>query len=133
MVLLHSNTALIFIAVICAFHSSSTFSDRFTLIPQCTCFPLARKIMLFPYEKVVITQFDTCRRFYAPIHAKWVSENFLYGILLTVQSCKLYNNKYMLASTQITHTEIFTFIAVLVLKLLNPKVLFINRKYKRNC
>ena len=29
---------------------------------------------------------------------------------LKVQSCKLYNNKYMIASTQIKNTEIFAFI-----------------------
>ena len=51
---------------------------------------------------------------------------------LKVQSCKLYNNKYMIASTQITNTEIFAFIAVLVFKLLSRKVLFINRKDNRN-
>ena len=39
----------------------------------------------------------------------------------------------MIASTQITSTEIFAFIAVLVFKLLNRKVLFINRKDNRNC
>ena len=49
------------------------------------------------------------------------------------QSCKLYNNKYMIASTQIRNTEIFAFIAVLAFKLLTCKVLFINRKHKRNC
>ena len=38
----------------------------------------------------------------------------------------------MIASTQITCTEIFTFIAVLVFKLLSRKVLFINRKENRN-
>ena len=50
-----------------------------------------------------------------------------------VQSYKLYNNKYMIASaqitrTEITSTEIIVFIAVLVFQLLNLKVLFINRK-----
>ena len=50
---------------------------------------------------------------------------------LKVQSCKLYNNKYVIASTQITNTEIFAFIAVLVFKLLSRKVLFINRKDSR--
>ena len=50
---------------------------------------------------------------------------------LKVQSCKLYNNKYMIASTQITNTEIFAFIAVLVFKLLSLKVLFINREDNR--
>ena len=51
---------------------------------------------------------------------------------LKVQSCKLYNSKYMIASRPITNTEIFTFIAVLVFKLLSRKVLFINRKGNRN-
>ena len=36
---------------------------------------------------------------------------------LKVQSCKLYNNKYMIALTQITNTETLAFIAVLVFKL----------------
>ena len=56
-----------------------------------------------------------------------------YVFELKVQSCKLYNNKYMIASTQITNTEIFTFITSLVFKLLSRKVLFINRKDNRNC
>ena len=38
----------------------------------------------------------------------------------------------MIASTQITDTETFSLIAVLVFKLLSHKVLFINRK-GRNC
>ena len=46
--------------------------------------------------------------------------NVLY--LLKVQSPELYNNKYMIASTQLTNTEISTFIAVLVFKSLNDKV-----------
>ena len=54
-------------------------------------------------------------------------------LCLTVQSCKLYNNKYMIASAQITNIEIFAFIFVLVFKLLSRKVLFINRKDNRNC
>ena len=51
---------------------------------------------------------------------------------LKVQSCKLYNKKYMIALTKITNTEIFAFIAVLVFELLSGKVLFINRKNNRN-
>ena len=47
---------------------------------------------------------------------------------LKVQSCKLYNNQYVVASTQIANTEIGTFIALLVLKLLNHKVSFIKEK-----
>ena len=40
--------------------------------------------------------------------------------------------KYMITSTQITNTEIFTYIAALVIKLLNHKVLFTNRKDNRS-
>ena len=47
---------------------------------------------------------------------------------LKVQSCKLCNNKYMIASTQITNAEVFAFKPVLILKLSSRKVLFINKK-----
>ena len=46
---------------------------------------------------------------------------------------QIYDNKYMIASTRITNTEIFAFTAVLVFKLLSRKVLFINKKDNRNC
>ena len=52
--------------------------------------------------------------------------------LLKVQSCKLCNYKYKIATTQITYAEIFAFIAVLVFKLLGCKVLFISREDNRN-
>ena len=39
----------------------------------------------------------------------------------------------MIASTQIINAEIFAFIAVLVLKLLSRKVLFVNRENNGNC
>ena len=53
---------------------------------------------------------------------------------LKVQSCKLCNSKYMIASTQTTNTGgIFALISVLVFKLLSRKVLFTNRKDNRNC
>ena len=39
----------------------------------------------------------------------------------------------MIASKQIKNTEIFTFLAVLVFKLLSRKVLFIKRRDDRNC
>ena len=39
----------------------------------------------------------------------------------------------MIASTQITTTEIFAFVAVVVFNLLRRKVLFINRKDNINC
>ena len=47
---------------------------------------------------------------------------------LKAQSCKLYNDKYMIASTQIKNTEIFAFIAVLVFKLLSRKVFVYKHK-----
>ena len=39
---------------------------------------------------------------------------------------------YMITSTEITNTEFFSFIAVLVFKLLIRKVLFMNRKDNKN-
>ena len=39
----------------------------------------------------------------------------------------------MIASTQVTTTETFAFIAVLVFNLLNHNVLLNNRKDNRNC
>ena len=50
-----------------------------------------------------------------------------------MQIILLYNNKYKIALTQTTNTEIFEFMAALVFKLLSRKVLFINRKDNRNC
>ena len=38
----------------------------------------------------------------------------------------------MIASTQITNTEIFAFIAVPIFKFLSRKILFMNRKDNRN-
>ena len=51
---------------------------------------------------------------------------------LKVQSRKSYNNRYMIFSAQITNTDFFAFIAVLVFKLLSREVLLINRKDNRN-
>ena len=56
-----------------------------------------------------------------------------YWTTLKVQSCKLYNNKYMISSTQITNTEIFAFVSDLVFKLLSRKALYVNAKDNRNC
>ena len=50
-----------------------------------------------------------------------------------VRLCILYNNKYMIASKQITNAQILAFIIVLVFNLLSRKVLFINKKDNRNC
>ena len=62
---------------------------------------------------------------------RFAAEN--YKLNLKLQSCKLYNNRYMIASLQITNAEIFALITVLVFKLSGSKVLFINRKDNRNC
>ena len=59
--------------------------------------------------------------------------SYSWNYYLKVQSRKLYSNKDMIASTQITNTEIFSSLVVLVFKLLNRKILFINRKDNRNC
>ena len=74
---------------------------------------------------------------FTSVFTKFPVRNMEQGIIeelsLKVHSCKLCNNKYMIASTQITTTEVFAFIAVVVFDLLSRKVLFINRKYNRNC
>ena len=49
-----------------------------------------------------------------------------------VQSCKFYNSKFIITLTQITKTQTFVFIAVVILKLLSCNILFINRKDNRN-
>ena len=54
-------------------------------------------------------------------------------LYLKVQSCKLYDDKYVITSTQTTNTEFFSFIAVLVFKSMSRKVLFKKRKDNRNC
>ena len=51
---------------------------------------------------------------------------------LKVQSCKLHNNKYIVALTQIRNIENFAFITVLIFELLSRKILFVNRKDKNN-
>ena len=53
-------------------------------------------------------------------------------IYLKVQSCKSYNDKCMVVSAQISNTDVFAFIAILVFNSLSRKVLFINRKENRN-
>ena len=63
----------------------------------------------------------------------WKGNKNMFGfhknsLKFTVQSCKLYNNKYMMASKQRTTTAIFAFITVLAFKLLSRKVLFMDRK-----
>ena len=71
-------------------------------------------------------------------HILWCLLDFktfdtLSTFFLNVKPCKLCNNKYMIASTQITNTKIFAFISVLVFNLLNRKVVFVKRKDNINC
>ena len=92
--------------------------------------------MIFPGHSVyrVFEMILPCRTGFIHFNFQLVEKlKHVQTFQLKVQSCKLYNNKYMIASIQITDTEIFAFIAVLVFKLLKHKVLFINRKDNRNC
>ena len=57
---------------------------------------------------------------------------YLQVFFIKIQSCDLYNNKYMIASIQITHNEVFTSIAVEAFKLVGNRVLFIDKKDNRN-
>ena len=49
------------------------------------------------------------------VHYRYLtgSQKFRAWTYLKLQSCELYNNKYMIDLTQITNTDIFAFIAVL--------------------
>ena len=79
------------------------------------------KSYCFPHEPCEVSTESTT----------WLS--FWCGMkILKVQSWKLYNNIYMIASRQITNTESFSFIAVLFFSLLNRKVLLITKKQNRN-
>ena len=71
--------------------------------------------IIFFFKKIAIYRFR-------------ITNSLFFLQALNVQWCKLYNKKYMIASTPITNSEIFVFIAVLVFKLLSREVLFINRK-----
>ena len=62
-----------------------------------------------------------------------MNKQWLIMLICRFPKNKLYDNKHMITLTQITSTEIFSFIAVLVFKLLSRKVLFITRKDNRNC
>ena len=61
---------------------------------------------------------------------RFAAEN--YKLKLKSLSCKLYNNKYMVTSIKIINTDVFAWITALLFKLLNHKVLLINRKHNRN-
>ena len=85
---------------------------------------------------IALTSFSNFLSFNSSVFIFFVfctsTEQYLVWHLLKVQSCKSYSKKYMIALTKITNNEVFTFIAVLVFKLLNRKVLFIKRKDNRN-
>ena len=83
--------------------------------------------MLYPKSSILLL--DSRDKSHEKYFLTFSAEGSYY--LLKVQSCKLYNSKYVIALTQITKTEIFVFISVLVFNLLSYKVLFINRKDNR--
>ena len=62
------------------------------------------------------------------MHTGWSNYFNMLDFQLKVQSCKSYNNKYMIASIQTTNTEVFPFISVLVLKLLSQKSFVYKQK-----
>ena len=110
LILLNSNTTLIFIAKIllkpffsnllhplklklegtsCGPFQRQCF--QVILIPQWTYFLLVRKIRPFSHDKVVITQSDACRWFYAPIYAKGLSlSTFFENICIEQHHLKQY-------------------------------------------
>ena len=121
------------------FHSSrklSSYLVRAKLYPlervtgSCKCLGKRCAVFLNVNETSTFTSSVTHETY--KINHKFDCNSKCYIYLLKVQSCKSHNNKYMIASTQITNTEIFAFIAVLVFKLLSHKALFINRKDNRN-
>ena len=70
-------------------------------------------------------------RFWIRLCYRWLKPLILLTAL-KIRSCKLYNHRYVIASTQITNTEFFAFITVQVFtlfgnnfkKLLKSRVLF---------
>ena len=66
-------------------------------------------------------------RRYLQIRAQ-VFESYIKGAVMQIAY-----NKYLIASTRITNTEVYAFTAILVSTLMIRKVLFINRKDNRNC
>ena len=75
--------------------NSNTNVFKFTLILQWAYFVLVRKIRLFSHEKVVITQSDACRWFYAPIYARWLPLNCILcwkNVSMNMKWCSLYRD-----------------------------------------
>ena len=81
---------------------------------------------MFGGNSAIIRDSKTTKNFYYVVFTNIKAKE--YCNCLKVQSCKLYNNKHMIASRQITNTDIFTFIAVLVFKLLGRKSFVYKRK-----
>ena len=89
-------------------------------------FSISRKNFITFYGRVIRTSVKfLCTENYLSysVDAQLILNRFIFlksfeGSALKVQSCKSYNSKYMVASTQITNTEIFAFIAVQVFTLL---------------
>ena len=82
-------------------------------------------VLIFIWNETVIIGYllHICSMFYIKLRKSEKHSPDFKG-----QSCKLYNSKYTIASTQITNSEIFAFVTVLIFKLLSRKVLFINRQ-----
>ena len=82
-------------------------------------------------EKTILQMQQTHKEKNCILMDSWVEDSYFCVEPLQnlkVQSCKLFNTKFMIASAQTRNTEIFLFIVVLVFKLLGHEVLFVNSK-----
>ena len=99
-----------------------------SLIKEPTCFQshnptcignfLANQKAMFKLSRLFETGLSDHHRLISVVYRSY--KNFTlehFSIALKVQSCILYNNKYGIASTQITNSEIFALVAVLIFKL----------------
>ena len=85
----------------------------------------------FATEKSVEDLFITKR--FCTNTLRYLFQNYRAPLYLKGTVMKLYNNKYIIASTQVTNTKTFAFIAVVVFELLSHKVLFKTEEDNRSC
>ena len=123
--------------------TSSVFLNVFMIMSSFWCFcqlwtdftPCSR-IYIAGFEQVNTPEYIPICAFvctYSVSIFTLVKISIFYFNPLKAQSCELHNNKYMITSTEIANTKIFTFIVAIVFKLMRHEVLFINRKDNRNC
>ena len=100
----------------------------------CTIFYLSEKFLIF--FVILIVQLKYVFNVYVPIIYRFVRKLFQINsvdlILQILAVIATVMQTYNCLNTNNKHWD-FTFTAVLVFKLLSPKVLFINKKDNRNC